>query len=640
MASEKNPLVERNHSVEKNHSIKKNPSEKNPSIYYDRSTIGSSEELDEYGVWVKSEPQDLSLVNTDTLETGGPEEDFSPESTGDLPDFNETELRQTGVSADMTELADFNITSADDSGSLDDLNWFDGDLAFTPGDVAEESAILEPVDPDAGAEEQAPVIEDTDAFGDDGLSGIPMDEFLLEPEPENEVPDLPPEVEEPESSGELSTRLLMKIAEELSSIKDELSGLKKELYHIKSGAAEPAEQSGGGGFFDEEEDEKIALTGDELDNILKEAGTEDENPDGTGSFSDFLEQGSEQGSETGEIFFPDAGAPGEDILNLPAENAEVSLELEQLRETGVEPLTPVPEDMSFLDGEPEAMDLTFSDLSEDDSFNSSFDSSFDFDDAVIEEPDLNGELKENPIEEPSLENLSLELDMEIPPEEDKAADLPDDGDDGAIEEIELSLDDSSGSDGLVPDELSGEFSPDDALLDTTADISLDDLIDLSSDDETEAAGDTLSDDTYDQVIPENFLVESEDSPAPEEILESADAPFILDDILDTEDIPDDPSITTEAAGEIDAREVPSGEDEGTTEAESDVEPAENSDEEPAAGETSLTAAIPTGIRNELRSVLSYMDQLLESLPEDKIEEFAKSEHFDTYKKLFEDLGLV
>jgi len=29
--------------------------DKDPSIFTDRSTIGSSEELDEYGVWVKSE---------------------------------------------------------------------------------------------------------------------------------------------------------------------------------------------------------------------------------------------------------------------------------------------------------------------------------------------------------------------------------------------------------------------------------------------------------------------------------------------------------------------------------------------------------------------------------------------------------
>jgi hypothetical protein len=34
-----------------------------------------------------------------------------------------------------------------------------------------------------------------------------------------------------------------------------------------------------------------------------------------------------------------------------------------------------------------------------------------------------------------------------------------------------------------------------------------------------------------------------------------------------------------------------------------------------------------------------MDQLLESLPEEKIEEFANSEYFETYKKLFDELGL-
>jgi len=35
-----------------------------------------------------------------------------------------------------------------------------------------------------------------------------------------------------------------------------------------------------------------------------------------------------------------------------------------------------------------------------------------------------------------------------------------------------------------------------------------------------------------------------------------------------------------------------------------------------------------------------MDQLLESLPEEKIQEFAKSSYFESYKKLFKDLGLV
>jgi hypothetical protein len=35
-----------------------------------------------------------------------------------------------------------------------------------------------------------------------------------------------------------------------------------------------------------------------------------------------------------------------------------------------------------------------------------------------------------------------------------------------------------------------------------------------------------------------------------------------------------------------------------------------------------------------------MDRLLEALPEEKIEEFARSKQFDTYKKIFTELGLV
>ena len=45
------------------------------------------------------------------------------------------------------------------------------------------------------------------------------------------------------------------------------------------------------------------------------------------------------------------------------------------------------------------------------------------------------------------------------------------------------------------------------------------------------------------------------------------------------------------------------------------------------------------LKKEIKSVLLYMDQLLENLPEEKIYEFAKSEEFATYKKLFKDLGL-
>ena len=55
--------------------------------------------------------------------------------------------------------------------------------------------------------------------------------------------------------------------------------------------------------------------------------------------------------------------------------------------------------------------------------------------------------------------------------------------------------------------------------------------------------------------------------------------------------------------------------------------------------SSELSKLPIELKNEIKSVLSYMDQLLESLPEEKIEEFARSEHFEVYKKLFEELGI-
>ncbi len=49
--------------------------------------------------------------------------------------------------------------------------------------------------------------------------------------------------------------------------------------------------------------------------------------------------------------------------------------------------------------------------------------------------------------------------------------------------------------------------------------------------------------------------------------------------------------------------------------------------------------ITSDLKQDIKSVLLYMDQLLENLPEEKIVEFAKSDEFTTYKKLFTELGL-
>jgi hypothetical protein len=75
-------------------------------------------------------------------------------------------------------------------------------------------------------------------------------------------------------------------------------------------------------------------------------------------------------------------------------------------------------------------------------------------------------------------------------------------------------------------------------------------------------------------------------------------------------------------------------------------PSSHSEEIPDAEEVTEsppTAAasdgIPDNLKDEIRTVLKYMDHLLEALPDEKIQEFASSDYFVMYKKLFEDLGL-
>ncbi|MCR5290690.1 MAG: hypothetical protein K6E51_11920 [Treponema sp.] len=68
-----------------------------------------------------------------------------------------------------------------------------------------------------------------------------------------------------------------------------------------------------------------------------------------------------------------------------------------------------------------------------------------------------------------------------------------------------------------------------------------------------------------------------------------------------------------------------------------------SSEEPIESEDSaseVTQGLSPDLTNDIKSVLSYMDKLLENLPDDKIKEFAQSEQFTVYKNLFTELGLA
>ena len=60
---------------------------------------------------------------------------------------------------------------------------------------------------------------------------------------------------------------------------------------------------------------------------------------------------------------------------------------------------------------------------------------------------------------------------------------------------------------------------------------------------------------------------------------------------------------------------------------------------PGSPPAGASGTLPEDMREDVKSVLSYLDQLLDALPQEKVEEFAHSQHWTVYKKLFEDLGL-
>ena len=570
-----------------------------PSIYDDRTTIGSSDELDEYGVWVKSDNQgnsdslpdldtplsdDLELPDFDDIQDGflpdiGDNSDLDSDSGLDLPEFDddldlskidsssdpEASLGETELDLEnFNEISNFDDMSTDSESDLPDLPDFDGFGAENTIDGLEESNKLEfeeVSDDNELPEGQAPI-----AIDKDGFTEISLDEFLgsVVIEEVDELPgggidigNLDSSIQDFDSAeqdeeiirysegrsgsavnADLSTVLLQKIADELSSIKKEISSLKTELATVRgSGQQKGTDSSDNTGFFDEEDDEKISLTGDELDNILHTANFTEESGTDVG-----IDSGFPASEDSSAIAFEDdigelnGAIPIEDeVKSLGNDDFDISLDLtpgaesgstevDQLWEDGISPITEAPEDISYLEEDP----LAF----EDETINTDI----DFSESTIDEPDLSADITENPVLEPAINDISIDLEMD-----DVSFGSP--SIPGASDDFVFESEETMEIQGEIPELIPGEIPAGQDLADTFEDVSMSDFEDS------------------------NF----EDS--------------IIEEIEDSDDI-------------------------------------------------------PSNLKQELKTILSYMDQLLESLPEEKIEEFAKSEYFDTYKKLFEELGLA
>lgn len=204
---------------------------------------------------------------------------------------------------------------------------------------------------------------------------------------------------------------------------------------------------------------------------------------------------------------------------------------------------------------------------------------------------------------------------------------------------------------------------DDVLVESSSTDLMDNTITTAEDEKVEAADEIEEADVADEVL--------DDADIPSPTLESLDLPpaereeeltednieyLKKDSMADTEDESLETGISEQPVGNVfsnwdnndDSKlEEPVFDEDSLRE-----ELAERAIDEPAIEETfaaedkakapetsDSSNEIPASMKEEIKSVLTYMDQLLENLPEDKIAEFAQSEQFETYKKLFAELGL-
>jgi len=719
--------------------------EKKPTIYTDRGTIGSSAELDKYGVWVKSEPQDLQNGKPDFPDFTDNEtaDDFSDNTDDFAPEIPDLDLPEIDSETDNIDNID-NIEDSADLGfseiSIDD----DMDKPLDFSDLT--GADLPELSPDTLESEDLAETELTDLdFSETNLDGaadlddaVGIDSTDLDsPGPDEsasfDLDELRTDTDSKDGTGsELSTQLLLRIAEELTSIRTELGNLKKDFAGLKMEIPEKAEEAEHEHkFLTEDEDEKIALTGDELNNILNTADfTEETGTDATGiithdeitpepaededsetfSINDLdggldlsLDELSQDNSNQDELSLDELNPDETDETAIPNFDDEAGDELLSLSDEGAQHMTsaPDPEDENYLGEDPNS-DAEFTDIIDeeediiknpedrlthhsaddlvDDFANSLEEESaleeesldevenlpeeippeeisldeipaeeismdefsseespqeenlLDLSEAVIDEPDLSLDIQDNPVEEPSLDNISIDLDLDEPENtEDDLALIPEGFPDNLdqADTIDEVLDETIDEEISIPG-----FAESDDTLESDEQSSSDEL---GSTDELSSSDDLVSIDdlgTSDELgIPDEFAIPDE--------LDTSDELSIPDEFSTT----DDPGATDD----LDTSDELDSSDELTS---FDDLAADDVSDEPDVSETKSLSlvkttavnganeSIPSGFKQELKKVLSYMDKLLESLPDNKIEEFARSEHFDTYKKLFKELGIV
>ena len=551
-----------------------------------------------------------TVDSADGFETIDDFDDILKDEDSEEPKSEHSEQKDTTV-------LDINVTADDEAAKTQPLSELSSQVVEDNVDIPIFGA-----DDDKAANndsnEESAFFDDIEAVKQDLLSTRHPAEHEYDPaqtDPEKDTMDtmntMPASSKQSVAEQDKATELLMKIAHEISDLKAELNSLKAGMVAQSKVTAEApvkdaenhqeektADTESSGFFSDDDTDETIALTGDELNNILITAdfteernseegertvteegqnnttGKESENYEIPPVLTKDIDPDMEEIQPTDHTFeesIAESQSAEADDNYKPEEEGEKILASDPVFNVEAAPITSLPEDLSYLD---EQLDDT------DDGIELINEDSLEQEEATLEDV----EEAEPADDEPDFEDINIES-FDIPSEQ----------------EIEVPAQDTE---------------------------SLTEKSQLAANTTDEC---TIHELQNDEDFPNPFADESTASEAEikEEIIEE---PFISG-VSDLESESEDDT-TAEELEELDA--------------DSELEPQKSNTSETPKQETLLQAAskkreatisIPLELKNEIKSVLSYMDQLLEALPEKKIEEFAKSEYFETYKHLFEELGI-
>jgi len=345
-----------------------------------------------------------------------------------------------------------------------------------PDEIKEhDSTSLELMDiEDSDQDEMLITEEEEKLLGELEESSLPdFDDFKDLDDSFDDPFEIDPSVDKNVSGDAESKELLHKIEEELSALRKEIRQLKDELTGLRVPAVSPEEEiRENGGFFDEEEDETIALTGDELDNILDSADMKEESVVTDSEDPVSIEPDKEPDEEAPVPEVPDLPGPdGEDeeeLIDLSEDFTELSLDevedfdaeeiqdfdIPDLEDVQIEEIEGDPAisilsvEESDLDGDPETIEIDIPGMDESsdsviqeeeplvniDDIETDFEEVTDFEDFGLEDsPASDGEAVEIPLEEEE-EDLLL-----IPTEETVLTESFEDDafDEGEIVEIDL-----------------------------------------------------------------------------------------------------------------------------------------------------------------------------------------------------------